>query len=165
MKKNEKLNKWLWKWHFIAGIISLPFIIILSITGGIYLFKGDYEASKHENIKIVTVKGTPISLQQQWEIANQKATKKPNAMVLPTQDNEATQFVSGKFSGKSSLYVDPYTGNVSGEIITRKTDMYKVRKLHGELLMGKFGTKIVELIASWDGGSHTNWVICLVAHS
>ena len=41
--KNVKLNAWLWKWHFIAGVISLPFIILLSITGGIYLFNASYQ--------------------------------------------------------------------------------------------------------------------------
>ncbi|PKV50317.1 putative iron-regulated membrane protein [Aquimarina sp. MAR_2010_214] len=149
MKKNKKLNQWLWKWHFIAGLISLPFIIVLSITGGIYLFKADYEASKQKHIKEVVVQGTPISLQEQWEIAEKNAIKKPNAMVLTSTANQATEFISGRFSGKSSVYVNPYSGNVSGEIITRETNMYKIRKLHGELLMGKFGTKIVELIASW----------------
>lgn len=149
MKKNKKLNQWLWKWHFIAGIISLPFILILSITGGIYLFKGDYEAPRQKNIKEVSVSGTAISLQQQWNIANEKAIKKPNSMIVSENSNQATEFVSGRFGGKSSLFVNPYSGEVSGEIITRKTDMFKVRKLHGELLMGKFGTKIIELIASW----------------
>ncbi|GAA4276256.1 PepSY-associated TM helix domain-containing protein [Aquimarina mytili] len=149
MKKNEKLNKWLWKWHFIAGLISLPFIILLSITGGIYLFKSDYETPRQQHIKEVVVQGAPISLQEQWQIANSNAIKKPNSVVLTTKANQATQFVSGRFGGKSSLYVNPYNGNVSGEIISRNTDMFKIRKLHGELLMGKYGTKIVELIASW----------------
>ncbi|TPN85221.1 PepSY-associated TM helix domain-containing protein [Aquimarina algicola] len=149
MKKNEKLNKWLWKWHFIAGLISLPFILLLSITGGIYLFKTDYEASTQKAIKEVTIQENTIPLQQQWEIANKAAIKKPNAMIISDRKNQATEFVSGRFSGKSSVYIDPYTGKVSGEIVTRNTDMYKIRKLHGELLMGTFGTKIVELIASW----------------
>lgn len=149
MKKNRQLNQWLWKWHFIAGLISLPFIILLSITGGIYLFKADYEAPKHKNIKEVVVQGAPISLQQQWEIANKNAIKKPNTMILTSAANQATEFISGRFGGKSSLYVNPYSGDVSGEIITRDTNMFKIRKLHGELLTGKFGTKIVELIASW----------------
>ncbi len=149
MKKNEKLNKWLWKWHFIAGLISLPFILLLSITGGIYLFKTDYEASTQKAIKEVTIQENTIPLQQQWEIANKAAIKKPNAMIISDRKNQATEFVSGRFSDKSSVYIDPYTGKVSGEIVTRNTDMYKIRKLHGELLMGTFGTKIVELIASW----------------
>lgn len=149
MKKNKKINQWLWKWHFIAGLISLPFIIVLSITGGIYLFKADYEASKQKHIKEVVVQGVPIPFQEQWKIANKNAIKKPNAMVLTSTANQATEFISGRFGGKSSVYVNPYSGDISGEIITRDTNMFKIRKLHGELLMGTFGTKIVELIASW----------------
>ncbi|GGX31477.1 PepSY-associated TM helix domain-containing protein [Aquimarina muelleri] len=149
MKKNEKLNKWLWKWHFIAGLISLPFILILSITGAIYLFKGDYEKNKQKHIKEITIQDTKVSFQKQWEIANANAIKKPNSMVVSTSKNQATEFVSGRFGNKSSLFVNPYSGKVSGEIITKDTNMFKVRKLHGELLTGKFGTKIIELIASW----------------
>ncbi|MBQ0735531.1 PepSY-associated TM helix domain-containing protein [Aquimarina celericrescens] len=149
MKKNEKLNKWLWKWHFIAGLISLPFILLLSITGGIYLFKTDYETPRQQHIKEVVVQGTPISLQEQWQMANNSTPKKPSAVVLSNRANQATEFVSGRFSGKSSVFINPYSGEVSGTIVTKKTDMFKVRKLHGELLMGKLGTKIIELIASW----------------
>lgn len=149
MKKNEKLNKWLWKWHFIAGMVSLPFILILSITGIIYLFKADYEAPKQKYIKEVMVLGESIPLQKQWEIAKQHATKKPNSMVISVTPNQATEFVSGRFGGKSSLYVNPYSGAISGVITPKDSAMFTIRKLHGELLLGSFGTKIVELIACW----------------
>ena len=149
MKKNKNLNKWLWKWHFIAGLISLPFIILLSVTGLIYLFKSDFEASEYNHIKEVVVQGSPISYQKQWDIANNKAVQKPNSMVIPMMANQATEFISGRFGGISSFYVDPYKGDLSGEIVSKNTTMFKIRKLHGELLMGKWGTKIVELIASW----------------
>lgn len=149
MIKNEKLNKWLWKWHFIAGLVSLPFILLLSITGVIYLFKADYEAPKQQHIKEVVVSDQSITFQEQWAIANANMHKKPNAMVVSKRADEATQFVSGRFSHKNSLYVNPFTGKVTGKISANDGFMHKVRKLHGELLMGKFGTKIVELIASW----------------
>ncbi|WP_280936736.1 PepSY-associated TM helix domain-containing protein [Aquimarina sp. 2201CG14-23] len=149
MKKKSTLHIWLWKWHFVAGLISLPFVLILSITGTIYLFKSDYETPRQKHIKEVVVQGSPISLQEQWEIANTNAIKKPNSIIIRSSPNQATQFVSGKFGGKSSLFINPYNGEVSGEIIDKKTDMYTVRKLHGELLMGTFGTKIIELVASW----------------
>lgn len=149
MKKNEKLNKWLWKWHFIAGLISLPFVLLLSVTGLIYLFKDDFETPKHNHIKEVVIEGDPISFQEQWDIANKNAIKKPNSMVLPTSKNQATEFISGRFDEKTSFYVNPYKGKSSGEIAPKNTTMFKIRKLHGELLMGTWGTKIVELIASW----------------
>ncbi|MEQ6118329.1 PepSY domain-containing protein [Reichenbachiella sp. MALMAid0571] len=149
MKKNIKLNNWLWKWHFIAGLVSLPFVLILSITGGIYLFKQQYEEPVYKSIKEVVIEKESISFQEQWEIVNKNAKIKPNSMVLPVHKNEATKFISGMFGGATSLYVNPYKGEVSGQIIPQTSFMYKVRKLHGELLLGTYGTKLVELVASW----------------
>jgi len=147
MKNN--LYNWIWKWHFIGGLISLPVILLLAITGTVYLFKDDYEKPIKEKLMTVKAVGEPLSYQQQWEIAKQNWDRMPNAMEMPTSKTETTEFVSGMFSHKSSLYIDPYSGNVNGKIQLDQTDMHKVRKLHGELLMGTFGTKIVELAASW----------------
>ncbi|WP_452598037.1 PepSY-associated TM helix domain-containing protein [Pontimicrobium sp. MEBiC01747] len=149
LKKNNKLNQWLWKWHFIAGLVSLPFIILLAITGGIYLFKDNYDGPKQETIKVIKAEGNAISFQKQWKLAKAVAKKEPNIMVIPNKKNQATEFVSGRFSHKNSVYINPYKGEVSGKISPKDSKMHTVRKLHGELLLGKFGTKIIELIASW----------------
>jgi len=149
MKKNTKLNQWLWKWHVIAGLISLPFVLLLSITGGIYLFKADYETPKQKHTKEVIAQATLISLDKQLQIANKHAHKKPNAVVLSSKPDQATEFVSGRFSHKNSIFINPYTGAITGKIIPKNTKMHTVRKLHGELLTGRFGTKIIEGIASW----------------
>lgn len=37
MIKQKNLNRWLWKWHVIGGLISLPFLFLLATTGAIYL--------------------------------------------------------------------------------------------------------------------------------
>lgn len=147
--KNRKLNQWLWKWHFIAGLISLPFVILLAITGGIYLFKDKYEAPKQAHIKTVEVEGEQVSFNAQWELAKPALHKPPYSMIIPTEANQATSFSSGMFSHKSSVFVNPYKAEVSGKISPKDSNMHTVRKLHGELLLGKFGTKIIELIASW----------------
>ena len=148
-KKDQKLNQWLWKWHFIAGIISLPFVILLAITGGIYLFKDAYDTPRQAHIKIIEVNGKAKSYQDQWDLAKPLLHKPPFAMVLPSAPDQATQFTSGMFSHKNSVYIDRYKGGVTGKLSPKDSNMHKVRKLHGELLLGSFGTKIVELIASW----------------
>ena len=33
------LYRTIWRWHFYAGLFVLPFIMVLSLTGSIYLFK------------------------------------------------------------------------------------------------------------------------------
>lgn len=149
LKKDMNLNKWMWKWHFIGGLVSLPIILLLSVTGIIYLFKNDVEQTEFKPMKKVVAKGIPISFQEQLEIAKANAVKKPTKLVLPTEEIQATEFISGKHGGKSTLFIDPYTQEVTGEVVLKDTWMYKIRKLHGELLLGKFGTLFVELVACW----------------
>ncbi len=148
--KNRKLNQWLWKWHFIAGLVSLPFILVLSITGAIYLFNPDVESKEVAKIQDVeNLHKTSISYQQQWENAKEKLKKKPSSMVINDNPQKATEFVVGRFSHKTTVFVNQYTGEATGTFSPKDTWMYTVRKLHGELLGGKIGTKIIELIASW----------------
>jgi len=149
MMKNKKLNQWLWKWHFLSGIMALPFILLLSITGIIYLFKEPYENKEVQQIKAVEITANPMSYQQQWDFAKTQTEENLTSMVIPSAPNHATEFISGKFETLQTLYIDPYLGSVSGLIVSQDTDMYKVRKFHGELLMGSFGTKIIELIGCW----------------
>jgi uncharacterized iron-regulated membrane protein len=152
MKNNIKKNIYplIWKWHFIGGIISAPIVAILAITGIIYLFKDSYEApQKQELLRIEQKTENKMSFQQQWAFAQKEWEKKPTGVILPTNENECTEFISGKFSHKSFLYIDPYTQKVKGKVNISDTDMHTVRKLHGELLLGSYGTKVVELVACW----------------
>ena len=149
MMKSKKINQWLWRWHVIAGLVSLPFVLVLALTGGVYLFKNKVETPIIKNIQKVEVKSKSIPFQEQLQIAKANMAKAPNSVIVSVGANQATEFVSGKFSHKNSLFVNLYTGEVKGKFSPKDTWMYTVRKLHGELLGGKVGTKIVELIASW----------------
>lgn len=147
--KNLKLNQWMWKWHFIAGIVSLPIILLLSVTGIIYLFNKDVVQSQQKPLKTVVLQGEPISYQEQLQVATANAIKRPTKMVIPQTNTEATEFISGMRSDKSSIFIDPYTKLATGTTVIKDTWMYKVRKLHGELLLGDVGTLFVELTACW----------------
>jgi len=150
MKKNRKLNQWLWKWHFIAGVVSLPFILLLSITGAVYLFNPAVEKeaiAKVQNIERTGV--NPVSYDKQYETAAEYLGKKPNILIFHNEATKSNEFISGRFSGKKTVFINKYTGEVSGSFSSKNSWMYTVRKLHGELLGGNIGTKIIELIASW----------------
>jgi uncharacterized iron-regulated membrane protein len=152
MKNNISKNiyPWIWKWHFIGGIISAPFVLVLAITGFIYLFKDNYEAPQKKVLTRIEQKTeNKMSFQQQWVLAKKEWKKEPTGVILPQSEDECTEFISGRFSHKSSLYVDPYAQKVKGIVNINETDMHKVRKLHGELLLGSVGTKVIELVASW----------------
>ncbi|MGC6529291.1 MAG: PepSY domain-containing protein [Paracoccaceae bacterium] len=36
---DASLYRLVWKWHFLAALFVLPFMAMLSLTGGVYLYK------------------------------------------------------------------------------------------------------------------------------
>ena len=149
MKKNLDLNRWFWKQHIVAGLIVLPLMLLLSISGTIYLFKDNYEAAVYRDIRQVTPSGPVLSYEAQRQIAQAAAGVPLTRLVLPSEDDRATEFVAGQRAAKRTFYVHPTQGQVTGTVVQAETLMHKVRKLHGELLLGKAGTLVVELGASW----------------
>ncbi len=47
------LYRAVWRWHFYAGLFVLPFLITLSITGGLYLFRNEIDGIVHADLKHV----------------------------------------------------------------------------------------------------------------
>lgn len=160
MIKQKHLNQWLWKWHVIGGLITLPFIFLLAATGGIYLFKADYNDLVYNDIIHVEAEPGALALPYADQLAAvrhalQQQTGYSVTQVLPADNvNQATRFrVHSKNTGQSRsrdmFYVNPYTAEVTGRIQQQQTLMYTIRKLHGELLLGRGGEWLIELIASW----------------
>src|SRR3990167_1297078 len=46
----SRLQHRVWRWHFFAGLMVIPFAVILAITGAIYLFKPQFEAAVEARI-------------------------------------------------------------------------------------------------------------------
>jgi len=149
MNKQNHLNRWLWKWHIIAGLITLPIMVLLAITGTIYLFKADYEETAYKGITHVVPGKERLSYDTQLAAAKAATSKPIKSLTVPSSNDQATKFTSGMRRHKQTVYVNPYTGDVTGKIVLTDTIMFTIRNLHGELLTGKFGTYVVELVASW----------------
>ena len=151
MKKNTVINQWLWKWHVIAGLLTLPVMLLLAVTGVIYLFKDDMNQYRYRDAMYVTPASTPkLSFEQQLQVANAYHHSAISSVILPRANSEATAFrLATKGKAQNYVYVDPYRGEVTGTFEQKQTLMFAVRKLHGELLLQKPGTIIVELVASW----------------
>ncbi len=151
--KNKNLNRWFWKWHIMGGLITLPIILLLSVSGIIYLFKADYNDMVYSHILLVEPPASNsevVSYQAQLDKANASSSRHVMQVFLPESENHATGFrLHGKGHSRDILYINPYSGEITGEVKQKQTLMYKIRKLHGELLLDTPGTLIVELVASW----------------
>lgn len=42
--RRASLYRLIWRWHFYAGLFCIPFVLALSLTGSIYLFRAQIDA-------------------------------------------------------------------------------------------------------------------------
>ncbi|HEX5391451.1 MAG TPA: PepSY domain-containing protein, partial [Burkholderiaceae bacterium] len=47
------LYRRVWRWHFYAGLICLPFLALMAVTGGLYVFKAPIESLVYASLRTV----------------------------------------------------------------------------------------------------------------
>ncbi len=139
-----------WRWHFYAGLFSIPFVIWLSITGSIYLFKPQIERwldRPYDHLSIDGARATPEAQVMAALAAVPGSTL--HYYEIPKGPDSATRIVVGKGAEEFRVYVHPQTLEVLKTISEDRRPMRIVFRLHGELMAGDWGSRIVELAASW----------------
>lgn len=140
----------LWRWHFYAGLFVLPFLVTLSLSGMLYLFKPQVERYE-ERAFHGHLASRPVSAHQQVEAA---LAAHAGARLLdyrvPEQDGDAVMVRLGlaNSGGNLEVFVAP-DGSVVGAMRPGDRIMAFVKRFHSELLIGKAGNWLVELAANW----------------
>lgn len=140
----------IWRWHFYAGIIFAPFLIILAFSGGVYLFKPQIESYLYKDLYFVEeTKETSLYVNAELEKVSEEF---PNLAVTRVsifdEENRSTKFSTMQDGEPISVFVDPYTGKVLGEMQVEEELMTIFVKLHSELLIGgTIANRLVELAA------------------
>ncbi|WP_209121208.1 PepSY domain-containing protein [Alkalihalobacillus sp. BA299] len=150
-EKGENLYKAIWRWHFYAGIFFAPLIIFLAITGGVYLFKPQIEDYMYHDLYYVQQGETKISPAEQ---INEVKKNYPNAEITsftPSfEANRSSVIGIRDYAESVSVYVNPYNGDIIGNLNENDRFMASVKDLHnGELWGGTIGNRLVELAACW----------------
>ncbi|MCI2400527.1 PepSY domain-containing protein [Aliiroseovarius subalbicans] len=140
-----------WKWHFLAALFVLPFMFILSISGGLYLYKPQIEEALYADRLNVEITGEALPYATQIDAVRNTAGLTRLRMVTDPQNPTRATLIEFEDSEKvrSYAWVNPYTAEVLAITPRDQTFMRIVRNFHGELLGGAFGTKFVELAAHW----------------
>ena len=140
----------IWRWHFYAGLFCIPFVIWLSLTGSIYLFRPDIEAlldRPYENLQIKGERPQP-STEVETAVAAVKGSHFAH-YEPPATATGAAQIVVASGDKLWRVYVDPRSLKPMKILRDDLRPMEVVGKLHGALLMGTTGSVIVEIAASW----------------
>lgn len=146
---SQPVYAWIWRWHFYAGLFVLPFILILSVTGSIYLFKPQIERSEERSYRDLGTAGAVTPDRQLAAAMAANPGARFNHYRLGRQPTDAAMIQVGMPDGNlREVYVSPQ-GRVLGSLDPEARICAIVARIHGSLLLGRWGDWLVELAASW----------------
>ena len=139
-----------WRWHFYAGLFVAPFMILLALTGIIYLFKPQLDPLLYADLLEVRPGHHTLTADTQRE---QVAAAYPGAQLKqylpPIAGDRSAQFVILDQGRELNVFVDPYRGVLLGAQDAQNNLQAIARALHGELMIGTLGDRLIELAAGW----------------
>jgi len=149
-KPNVSFYNLAWRWHFYAGLFVAPFMILLSLTGIVYLFKPQLDSFMYHDLLTVKPAHHLLSADEQQQRVLEAYPKVPVSKYLPPVNAESSaQFVVKQQGREVNLFIDPYSGKILGTQDAKNNLQAMARELHGELMIGTVGDRLVELAAGW----------------
>jgi uncharacterized iron-regulated membrane protein len=140
-----------WRWHFWAGLFVAPVLLLLAVTGALYLFDDAIERLVYRPLMVVAPGPAiaPASVQQA-AVETAFAGARVRRLEWPHGPGRSAQWGIVDGSGVArTVFVDPYRAVVLGDLRSDRRLMSVISDLHGELMIGRVGDWIVELAASW----------------
>lgn len=148
--RKGRLYRMIWRWHFYAGLFCLPFVIVLALSGTVYLFRPQIETWIDRDLIRLERTGDP---QDMAAIVGAAEAAVPGSalahLILPEHVDEALRVVVSDKGMRTRVYVHPDTLAILKVVPEESRFARVVFRIHGELLMGSWGSVLVELAASW----------------
>jgi uncharacterized iron-regulated membrane protein len=148
--------------HFLAGLSIAPFLAVLCLSGLTYAFTPQINTLLYSDKLFVTAHNGPAHpLAEQIQAALAGHPQGELSSVIPAEEPDRTTQVvlsepglggSGFSAEARTVYVDPYTNHVLGDLITasgRTPAQQWLRDFHGSLQLGDLGRLYSEFVASW----------------
>ncbi|HVY86450.1 MAG TPA: PepSY domain-containing protein [Caulobacterales bacterium] len=149
-RPSSGLYRAVWRWHFYAGLLVLPFLALLALTGALYLFRPELNHVLYRDLIDVPARASataPVSV----AMANVETALngRVQQLTLPDRKDRSLQFLVRVASGEArTAYADPYDGRYLGSTPVGGV-MQLVRKLHSLQYFGFWASSLIEIAAGW----------------
>lgn len=146
----SSLYRAVWRWHFYAGLLVLPILILLAVTGALYLFQPELDRVIYRRFIEVPAqtspRAVPSAVMATIEVAMHGRVLE---MTLPDRPDRSIKMLVRVASGEArTAYADPYDGHFLGATAFGGV-MQTVRKVHSLQLFGFWASSLVEVAAGW----------------
>ena len=143
------LYQTIWRWHFYAGLLVLPVVTLLALTGAAYLFKPQIERWEERSFQGLAIAGAVSPSAQLAAGLAQFPGARLASYRMPETAGDAPMLHLALADGTMrDVFVAPQ-GAVLGSFDPDSRIIEFVRRIHGQLLLGQRGSWLVELAASW----------------
>jgi uncharacterized iron-regulated membrane protein len=143
--------------HFYVGVLVAPFLLVAALTGLAYTLTPQLDQIAYgDHFHVPAVGSSALPLTEQVEAAQEVVPDGTVAKVIPPAARDETTkvvfAVAGLGDRNRTVYVDPYTGQVRGQLTTwyGSTPLTTwLDDLHRNLHLGEPGRLYTEMAASW----------------
>lgn len=144
---SSRLYRAVWRWHFYAGVVVVPFLLMLAVTGMIMVWGNSVDTflgPRHP----VTPAASPAPIIAQAAAAEASIPGgKVTMFVQPATNTVASQFVVDAEDGAHVVAVDPDGARIVGSLLRDNTLFNWASSIHGTLLLGDLGDRLIEVAA------------------
>ena len=164
-----------WRWHFLAALIVIPFVLWQSTTGTLYLWSEWWMDVRYPELRFVDPEGHDAAPSEQIAAALASVTKTFDAASAPDQNSAATASAANVQDGppvqeimisddphRSTIVllrnasnlpypvlVNPHDARVLGPLAAAEWLPGITRSLHGGWPLGRPGSWLLELGDGW----------------
>ncbi len=142
--------------HFYAGILVAPFLLVAALTGLAYTIAPQLDRALYgDQLTVAAIGDESRPLAEQVTAARAAHPDGTLAAVTPGGGDNTTMVVFSQpdlGDRQHTVYVDPYTGEVKGQLTTwfgSTPATTWLDDLHRDLHLGEVGRHYSEIAASW----------------
>lgn len=138
-----------WRWHFYAGLYVIPFLVMLALTGLLMLWASVLAGRDGENIAVTPrTEAAALTAQAEAAVAAVPGGELGGYIAPASADRAALYKVNSGDDTVTLVAVDPWSGAVIGQHPYRGGWYDTFSTIHGTLMIGTFGDRLIEIAAS-----------------
>ena len=143
MKKKKGFKHIVRQLHLYLGLISGLVVVIVSLSGALYVFEEEgRDAWQHNYFHVTKTGGERLSLQSLSDTVKKYYPREKITLIAFKEKADAAYIVSTK--NRKLISMNPYTGEITG-VREAKADFFSVvLDLHRTLLLGNIGKEIIK---------------------
>jgi uncharacterized iron-regulated membrane protein len=145
----DEIYRAFWRWHFYAGLLVLPVLMLMALTGGLYLFKTEISEVLYRPL-LTTQQSAAHAPPSAWIASAERGLGgKVLQLVPPARPDRSVQMLVQRPGGETlSAYVDPHDARLLGST-PQGGVMGTIKRLHSLDLFGTVANWLVEVVAGW----------------